>query len=108
MQPGLVVVALDEREHLGLSVGDVAPGGGRRTLEFEGGEEALGHGVVPTVALATHALERLGIGEQPPEAGSCELRPSVRVEDQAWPWAASRQCAAQRLARKLGVESIAE
>src|ERR1041384_3685449 len=104
MQPGLVVVALNEGEEFRFPVGDIAPGRGGRPLEFEGGEEALGHGIVPAVAFATHALQRLGIQEQSPEAYSCELRASVRVKDQPWWWAASHQSAAQRLAREVGIE----
>src|SRR6478752_4542542 len=108
MQPGLVVVALDEGEDLGLSVGGVAPGGGRGPFEFERGEEALGHGVVPAVALAAHALKRAGLGEQIPEAFSCELRATVRVEYQPRRWVAPCQSAAQRLTRKVGIKTVAE
>src|SRR5450432_3787573 len=64
MQPGLVVVTLDEREHLGLPVGHVAPGRRRRALELQRGEEALRHGIVPAIAFAAHALEGAGLFEQ--------------------------------------------
>ena len=82
MQPDLIVIALDEGKQLGLGIGEVAPCGGIWSLEFEGGEEALRDGVVPAVALAAHALESTGGGQERPEARRCEFRASVRVKDQ--------------------------
>jgi hypothetical protein len=43
-----------------------------------------------------------------PEADSCELRTPVRVEDEAWWWAAPGQSTSQGLTRKLGIKTIAE
>jgi hypothetical protein len=77
-------------------------------FEFERGEEALGHGVVLAVVLAAHALKRAGLGEQMPEASSCELQATVRLEYQPWWWVAPGQSAVQCLAREVGIEAVAE
>ena len=58
--------------------------------QLQGREEALGHGVVPAVALAAHALRRAGLGEQLAEARGGELEAAVGVEDQSAAREASR------------------
>src|SRR6266581_2466103 len=105
MQPGLVVVALDEGEEFWFSVADVAPGRGGWTLEFEGGEEALGDGIIPAIALpdscsgsawASRSSRRKLIAANSDPRSVWKMRPGGGV--------APRQRAAQRLAREVGIE----
>jgi hypothetical protein len=52
-------------------------------LQFNSGKEALGYGVVPTVALSTHALDEATFGERFSKSVARVLRATVRVEDTA-------------------------
>src|SRR5208283_139834 len=83
MKSSLVVVALDEPEDFWFSICEVPPSRGHRPFKFERREEALCRGIVPAVALATHALQPLRGLEHSAKGAGCELASSVGVENKS-------------------------
>ena len=83
MQPLPIIEHLDELEHLRASVvaGVIVPL--MDQLIFERTEEALDHGVVVTIPLATHAGHKASLLDQPLLRDPGVQRPLIGVMNQA-------------------------
>ena len=78
-----VVEDLDVVEHRGPGLGRARPGRAVDELGLEGGEEALGHGVVVAVADRAHGRRDAGLAQPPPEGEARVLASVVGVVDEA-------------------------
>src|SRR5882672_4220751 len=92
MASATVVVGLDVFEDGALGVAPVLEGSIAIELALEGAEEALHDGVVPAVALATHAARDAVSGEQRPVGVGGVLNAAVGVMHQAVAGSAHRDC----------------
>ena len=81
MRPLPVVEDLDVFEDLGTGALACVEGVVADKFLFQGREEALGHRVVPAVALAAHALTHLVAPESAAKGAAGVLRAAVAVED---------------------------
>src|SRR5579859_7860470 len=103
-----VVEDLDVFEGLAASVSAALEGAVSHELFLEGREEALRHGVVPTVALAAHARAHLVAPESASEGATGVLRAAVAVEDQPRPWPSVTDRGVQRVADERRGHALAE
>src|SRR5579864_5304484 len=103
-----VVEDLDVFEGLAACAVAVLEGAVPHELFLEGREEALGHGVVPAVALAAHARAHLVAPESASEGVAGVLRAAVAVEDQAWLGASETDRGVQRVTHERRGHALGE
>jgi hypothetical protein len=90
-----------------LAAGLLPAGEPAAELDLEGLEEALGHGVVPAVALAAHAEDQAGLLDEIAVVAARVLRAAVGVMDEARRRAAARESLLQGRDGELALEALA-
>lgn len=66
------------------------PVGVRQELALERGEETLGHGIVPTIPVPTHAARHAVDGEKRLVVVRCDWLPAIGVMQSARAWPGPR------------------
>ena len=89
MAPFSIEEDVDVFEQVSMGDGIVKPVAMVSQLGLEQMKERLSHGVVPAVALATHALYKSTLGHPLEEVAARVLDATIRMDDQAWPRSAS-------------------